>query len=477
MQLFKKALPPWQRVRRALGHEPLAYANALLEAAPLRAPTARPSALQPLLKRGQHSQATLCTPCLSLCGTRLEDLPVDRSGKLGPLGLGGSSNGSSSGSSGSSGAVAHCHVSLGSTVKGVPRSGITERQPWVHAARACLYDGSRFHGAAQELRPRRVKAGARGTYTWCFDAAEATLLVRCPAELLPRAQLYIEFNVSYELTAEEAARLPPLLQRAARQVDEVCVAWALVSLSGLPTLHAARKLSVLLRGGPLARRLTLQQCAAAAVAAAAAAGLPGEAGTYPPAEVAGADIRDASLAVRLSPLSAADAAGAALLPAAAVLGLPAAKAVGCYRQLLAEVLATAEGPASLAPAGGAVLAGFPAILADADLSDAFFSLWKQATSPRKAKGAPPPPSTAAELAAAFRQCCAALWPLLGAQAQPPAGIANAAARRNERRGSIRQFLQQHPAVGLGAGAHAWLHRPFDAAELRAGPLEGLGATV
>lgn len=117
------------------------------------------------------------------------------------------------------------------------------------------------------------------------------------------------------------------------------MAWALVSLSGL---HAARKLSVPLRGGPLARRLTLQQCAAAAVAAAAAAGPGSEPGPYPAAQVAGANIRDARLAVRLAPLSAADAAGAALLPAAAVLSLPAAKAVACYRQQLAEELATAE---------------------------------------------------------------------------------------------------------------------------------------
>lgn len=34
----------------------------------------------------------------------------------------------------------------------------------------------------------------------------------------PARQLYIEFNVSYELTAEEAARAPPLPRRASRQV-------------------------------------------------------------------------------------------------------------------------------------------------------------------------------------------------------------------------------------------------------------------
>ena len=53
------------------------------------------------------------------------------------------------------------------------------------------------------------------------------------------------------------------------QSDEVCVAWALLDLSTLPTLHAARSLRVPLRGGPLALRWTLQQCAVAAAAQAA----------------------------------------------------------------------------------------------------------------------------------------------------------------------------------------------------------------
>lgn len=232
-------LLPRQRVHRALALDPLSYVKGLLDAAPLRAPTARPSVLQPLIRRGQHAPSSHCTPHLSLCGTRLTDLPVDRTGKLAPLGLV-CGSGSSSGA-GAGGAVAHCRVLLGRTVKGVPRSGasarqqhllcalatirplglpligtnhndnpeeqwpanrrtphrlpsihaagITERQPWVHTARICLYDGARFHGAAQELRPRQVKAGARGTATWRFDGAEAALLVRCPAELLPRAQV------------------------------------------------------------------------------------------------------------------------------------------------------------------------------------------------------------------------------------------------------------------------------------------------
>lgn len=81
------------------------------------------------------------------------------------------------------------HQQTCTRVPASPAAGITERRPWVHVARACLYDGARFHGAAQELRPRRVKAGARGTNTWCFDGGESTLLVRCPTELLPRAQV------------------------------------------------------------------------------------------------------------------------------------------------------------------------------------------------------------------------------------------------------------------------------------------------
>lgn len=67
-------------------------------------------------------------------------------------------------------------------------AGVAERQPWAHVARVCLYDGARFHGSAQELRPQRVQPGKRGTSTWRFDAG-APLLVRCPAELLQRAQV------------------------------------------------------------------------------------------------------------------------------------------------------------------------------------------------------------------------------------------------------------------------------------------------
>lgn len=50
----------------------------------------------------------------------------------------------------------------------------------------------------------------------------------------------------------------------------MCLAYALLDLSTLPTLHAARTLGVPLRGGPLALRRTLQQCMAAAAPAAPA---------------------------------------------------------------------------------------------------------------------------------------------------------------------------------------------------------------
>ena len=71
-------------------------------------------------------------------------------------------------------------------VSRLPLTGAEERTPCGHVLRACLYDGHRFHGAAGALHPRRVKPGKRGTATWSFDAP---LLLRCPAELLPRAQV------------------------------------------------------------------------------------------------------------------------------------------------------------------------------------------------------------------------------------------------------------------------------------------------
>lgn len=183
----------------------------------------------------------------------------------------------------------------------------------------------RMWWCAQAVEPRHVKPGRHGN-AWTFDAA--SLLIRCPLERLktmqvcvwrggltctlsnthrqcttewlalplccpaPRPanpcrhcppvgpclplplQIYIEFNVSHELRAEEAQRLPRSPRQAARQVDEVCVAWALVSLATLPSLHEARSLHVPLCGGRLTLRRGLRECQATAVRA---AGGPGQA--------------------------------------------------------------------------------------------------------------------------------------------------------------------------------------------------------
>lgn len=197
--------------------------------------------------------------------------------------------------------------------------------------------------------------------------------------------------------------------------DEVCAAWALLDLSTLPSLHAARTLSLPLHGGPLARHWTLRQCGEAALAAASAA-----AGSTPAASAV-PRLRDASLAVTLRPVPPADTA-AVLLPPLALAAAPLARVVSLYRGLLAEALGTAEvkglsvcqgqpatgvqparrassddqpaarmrplkqqmppplptqhreaqGRAGLAPTADHVLAAFPAALDDPDLVAAFF---------------------------------------------------------------------------------------------------------
>ena len=97
------ALPPWQRLRRALhGPDPLVHVEGL---GPL-GPAARPSVLQPLARAGgAHAPSALCRPQLSLCGTRLADLPVDRQGRLQPQEAG----------------VVQCHLHLGRVA--VPHTG------------------------------------------------------------------------------------------------------------------------------------------------------------------------------------------------------------------------------------------------------------------------------------------------------------------------------------------------------------------
>lgn len=149
----------------------------------------------------------------------------------------------------------------------------------------------------------------------------------------------------------------------------MCVAWALLDLSTLPTLHVARSLSVPLRGGPLALRWTLQQCAAAAQAQAAQ--LQGRQvsdacptcrhytrlAIHPPVHQQGMHSKLAltacpqaalpkrtvksALPFTLKPVPAVDAA-AALLPRLALASAPAARVVSLYRQLLAEALGTPE---------------------------------------------------------------------------------------------------------------------------------------
>jgi hypothetical protein len=158
------ALPPWQRLQRALSPDPLAYLKAL---GPL-APTARPSSLQPLQRRGGlHAPSSLCRPQLAACGTRLQGLPTDRAGQLLPTD------------------AAQCLLTLG-TVKRVPGAGLPHRQPCRHVARACLYDGARFRGNVQAVAPKHVNGGRHGD-TWAFGVEP--LLVRCPRERLGGMQV------------------------------------------------------------------------------------------------------------------------------------------------------------------------------------------------------------------------------------------------------------------------------------------------
>lgn len=107
-------LPLWQRVCRAVAPVAQAYMQGLGQLAP----TARPSALQPLTQR----RSAVCAPRLAVDGTQLADLPVDGAGQLLPV----------------NGGVAQCHLELG-TVKGVPPSGRTLAGGccWLHAAAGC----------------------------------------------------------------------------------------------------------------------------------------------------------------------------------------------------------------------------------------------------------------------------------------------------------------------------------------------------
>lgn len=137
-------------------------------------------------------------------------------------------------------------------------------------------------------------------------------------------QLYLELCVSHELLPEEEAAQRLSSCAAACQLDDVCVAWTVVSLATLPSLHSPRSVRAPLCGGPLSQRRSLQAYAAAAAAAAAASGAA-------PARQA---VAGASMPVRLSPVPSAHPT-AHLLPAAAVASKEVALAARLYRQQLA----------------------------------------------------------------------------------------------------------------------------------------------
>ena len=108
------------------------------------------------------------------------------------------------------------------------------------------------------------------------------------------------------------------------------MAWTLLGVgASLATLHTARSLQLPLCGGPLAHRRPLRECIAAAL---------NTRGATRAASIDAASRFGATLPLRLSPLQPAEAAAAGLLPAAVVAAQPLARALACYRQLLAEAL-------------------------------------------------------------------------------------------------------------------------------------------
>ena len=66
----------------------------------------RPSSLQPLLKRREHTLSSLCMPHMDISGLHYTDISIDRAGGLVPQQEG----------------IFQCTLSLG-TVSGIPSSG------------------------------------------------------------------------------------------------------------------------------------------------------------------------------------------------------------------------------------------------------------------------------------------------------------------------------------------------------------------
>uniref|UniRef100_A0A061S3B8 Uncharacterized protein n=1 Tax=Tetraselmis sp. GSL018 TaxID=582737 RepID=A0A061S3B8_9CHLO len=423
------------KLRTALRRDTMQYMRSLGQ---LRM-RARPSILQRRLKEGKGTMREAIRPMLGDDGLCLPGFFIDEDSNLLP-----SPN------------VPQFKVEI-VKAQGIPRKVVPHRPdpPQLRIARVSIYDpkSRAFHGNVHTVLAG--KSSDTGN-VWYFDQSlpfVARSLLNQPA-----LQLYVEFNVSYELTPQEASRLPAAHRRAAEQVDELTVAWALVPFSSGVHLRKPRRLALPLMCGGLVSPQTLAKEAKEARR---------KRGFFK--NITSRHLKP-QIVVNLQPVQPAHAnhMSLSMLPDNFAGDVHTCMMVACYRAAFARSIG--QDKVFVSAVTDPVIAAFPSLMDDPQLRAMMHRLWEQhivAAAVHKVE----------HIKQIFRQVVTMLWPVLHAQAVPPLSIMNFNSHQAARMERLSEFAASHPAAALSHSAYHWLHKPFDASEVRFSFADDLGPSA
>jgi len=400
---------------------------------------ARPSLLQNLLKRGRNTLGEALRPSLEEDGLYLARFDVDGDSNILPRTD-----------------VPQVKFQL-NTVKGIPTKVLPERQdkPQLRLARVCLWDTktSRFHGNVHSVVCTET---AKGGATWQFEKKNQLLLrSTLTSQYL---DIYIEFNVSYALTGKEADQLPATHRKAALQVDELTVAWALISFPSAVRVVKPSPQVLPLMCGRLLKPIPLSD---EVYAARKKRSFLKNLSSSKPNPV---------MSVKFTPVMPEEGAKerCSFLPDTIIADSTTAVMVACYRAVFAAQLCRV--PTYMSTVSDPVVATFPTIMDDPQQRVMLHRLWDRHVSGLKAP-------TFSQLVLMFRQVVTMMWPAAHAQAVPQSSIMNFNVHQSARMQKLATLTGTHPVVSLSHGAYHWLHRPFDAQELSYSYSDELGPSV
>jgi len=424
-----------QKLKRALTKDTMQYMRSL---GPLEW-KAQPSVLQGRLKRGHNTMEAALRPELEEDGLYLARFNVDSESNIMPMPD-----------------VPQVKMEL-NHVKGMPPKIVRHRPeaPQLRLARIGFWDTQtkRFHGNVQAVISSHTSNGGA---TWHFDKKNK-LVLRC-LNNSPSLHILLEFNVSYALTAAEAHHLPSSHRKAASQVDEVTVAWALIPFQLVArTSKPTTEVAPLMCGRLMAPVALSHEVYLARKKRSFLKNL----SSMKPNPV---------LSLKFRPVSAEEKMKErfSLLPDMIVADSTTAVMVACFRAVLAAQLARV--PTYMSTVSDPVVAAFPKLMDDPQERVMLHRLWD-----RHVSGLREP--SFSQLVLMFRQVVTMLWPAIHAQGVPQSSIMNFNVHQGARMHKLTEITSTHPVVTLSHSAYNWLHRPLDAAELSYSYSDALGPSV